>query len=165
VAGQTSKKRKAPKSKRTKAAKPQSKAESKSAAKPKGGVVGETVADTGKKVADTGKKVGKAGRKVAGRARLPLVAGGAALVGAAGGAAIAAARANGGRAHARRAPRPHVSRKDIARTADRLAAAGEQIGRFSTGFRELRHDGHATTDQGRHRSPIEIVLDGLTARR
>jgi len=123
------------------------------------------VEDAGQKVGDAGQRAGHATAKAASKAKIPLIAGGAALVGAASGAAIAAARSRGSKVLGVPMPKTKVKirTKDLARTADRVASAGEQIGRLSTGLRELQGTGHSNGNS-RHRSPIEVVLQGLTRR-
>jgi len=127
--------------------------------------VRETVEDAGQKVGDAGQRAGHATAKAASKAKIPLIAGGAALVGAAGGAAVAAARSRGSKVLGVSIPKTKVKirTKDLARTADRVASAGEQIGRLSTSLRELQGTGYSNGNN-RHRSPIEVVLQGLTRR-
>jgi len=83
----------------------------------------------------------------AGKAKLPLLAGGAALAGVAGGAALGARQA---RRH------PH----GFAKAAKGVGALGVQAGHLAS---ELQRNREATN--GQHRSPLEVVLEGLTARR
>jgi hypothetical protein len=56
-----------------------------------------------------------------------------------------------------------ISSKDVVKSADKVARAGEKIGRLSTGFREIQ--GTSDLSNGNDRSPIEVVLQGLTRRR
>ena len=117
----------------------------------------------GEAVGDAGQSAGHAVSEAASKAKVPLIAGGAALLGAASGVAItAAARSNGTRVLGVKPPKPKIKGRDIARTADRMASAGEQIGRLSSGFRELQ--GSSQNGGRRRRSPIEVVLEGLTSR-
>ena len=83
----------------------------------------------------------------ASKAKLPLLAGGAALAGVAGGAALGARQA---RRH------PH----GFAKAAKGVGALGVQAGHLAS---ELQRNREATN--GQHRSPLEVVLEGLTARR
>jgi hypothetical protein len=83
----------------------------------------------------------------AGKAKVPLIAGGAALAGVAGGAALGARQA---RRH------PHA----FAKAAKGVGALGIQAGHLAS---ELQRNREATN--GQHRSPLEVVLEGLTARR
>jgi hypothetical protein len=86
----------------------------------------------------------------AGKAKLPLIASGVALAGVAGGAALGARQA---RRH------PH----GFAKAAKGVGALGVQAGHLAS---ELQRNREATNGNGsKHRSPIEIVLEGLTARR
>jgi len=111
---------------------------------------GETVEGTAK---GAGRKVGRA----AGKAKVPLVAGGAALAGAAGGIAALSARHN----HRRRGL-GGVSSKDLKKAAKKATDVGAQVGEIAL---EVRRARERTNGHGAHRSPIEVVLQGLTARR
>src|SRR5881394_68076 len=83
----------------------------------------------------------------ASKAKLPLLAGGAALAGVAGGAALGARQA---RRH------PH----GFAKAAKGVGALGVQAGHLAS---DLQRNREGTN--GQHRSPLEVVLEGLTARR
>lgn len=110
---------------------------------------GETVEETAK---DAGRKVGRA----AGKAKVPLVAGGAALAGVAGGMAALSARHN----HRRRGL-AGVSSKDLKKAAKKATDVGAQVGEIAI---EVRRARERTNGNGAHRSPIEVVLQGLTSR-
>jgi hypothetical protein len=84
----------------------------------------------------------------AGRAKVPLIASGAALAGAAGGAALGARQA-----------RRH--RRGLAKTAKGVGTLSAQVGHLAY---ELQRNREATNGNS-HRSPLEVVLEGLTARR
>jgi hypothetical protein len=79
-----------------------------------------------------------------GRAKVPLIAGGAAIAGAAGGLAVGVRR---GRSSSRGA-----------KAAKQLGTLGSQIGSLANELRQAR-------ENDVHRSPVEVVLEGLTARR
>lgn len=98
-------------------------------------------------VGDTAAKATGAVGTAAGKAKVPLIAGGAALAGVAGGAALGARQA-------RRHPR------GFAKAAKGVGALGVQAGHLAS---ELQRNREATN--GRHRSPLEVLLEGLTARR
>jgi hypothetical protein len=98
-------------------------------------------------VGDTAAKATSAVGTAAGKAKVPLIAGGAALAGVAGGAALGAHQA-----------RRH--RRGLAKTARGMGALGVQVGHLAS---ELQRNREATN--GQHRSPLEVVLEGLTARR
>jgi hypothetical protein len=87
--------------------------------------------------------VGSAAKK----ATVPLVAGGAAIVGAAGGMAL-------GVRQARRS-----NRHNLAKAARGVGTFGTQMGRLASEIHQARESGN-----GKHRSPVEVVLEGLTAR-
>lgn len=121
--------------------------------------VRNAVGDVGGKAKDAGKTVGKAASK----ARVPLVAGGAALAGAAGGMALSAAKKGrkGGFAKAMsRRPKVKVDSKDVARAAKGVGSFSAQVSEIAGGLESA-----ASGRNGKHRSPIEVVLQGLTARR
>ena len=115
-------------------------------------------------VGGAGKSVGKAASK----AKVPLVASGAAVAGAAGGLALAASKGgkkNGlGKAMARRpkikAPKIKVDSKDVAKAAKGVGNFSAQVSEIAGGLETA-----ASGKNGKHSSPIEVVLQGLTARR
>jgi hydroxymethylglutaryl-CoA reductase len=86
---------------------------------------------------------------------MPLVAGGAAIAGAAGGFALAASRQG--------------RRRAIQIRSGDLAKAAKEVGNFSAHVAELASElqraRESAAANGKHRSPIEVVLQGLTARR
>jgi hypothetical protein len=154
----SSKPKKARSSSSTSARKPRTssnRSKANSTSKPKGLVdktkaAGETVEETAK---DAGRKVGR----VAGKAKVPLVAGGAALAGAAGGMAALSARQN----HRHRGL-GGVNSKDLKKAAKKAGDVGAQVGEIAL---EVRRARERTNGHGAHRSPIEVVLQGLTSRR
>jgi len=103
-------------------------------------------------VKDTGGRVGRG----ASRAKVPLMAGGAALVGAAGGIALGARQAH------HKSGLKGVGSKDLVKAAKKAGEVGAQIGEVALEVRRAREtsNGIGTT----HRSPIEVVLQGLTSR-
>ncbi len=110
-------------------------------------------------VKDAGQAVGRA----ASRAKVPLVAGGAALAGAAGGLALGmhqGRRRNGIVAPHR--PQLKVNSHDLAKAAKEVGTFGAQMGQLAS---ELQRNREAANGGGKHRSPLEVVLEGLTARR
>ncbi len=127
-----------------------------------GGSPVETVKSTiGSGASTVGNAVGTAARK----GRTPLIAGGAALTGLAGGLAVASA--------SRRSRRkvlgvPMPKRGSVTRTTGNLASTAEQIGSLGRNVGQLATEMRRMREQGesaQRRSPIEVVLDGLTARR
>jgi hypothetical protein len=153
-------------SKRSSPKKTQARSKSKAVAANSGGsngttrikAVRETVGHTAK---DAGKTVGKAASK----AKTPLLAGGAALAGAAGGMALNAMRSR----HSHKVlgvkmPQPKrvkVRSRDVARAAKEVGSFGQHVGELATELRHAREE----SGNGKHRSPVEVVLDGLTSRR
>jgi hypothetical protein len=99
---------------------------------------------------------------VAGKAKLPLVASGAALAGVAGGVALATSRkGHRGGIGALRKPKIKVDTGDVARVAKEVGSFSTQVGELAG---ELQRNREAAHD-GKHRSPIEVALHGLTSRR
>ena len=123
--------------------------------------VRHVVGDAGDKAKSAGKTVGKA----AGKAKVPLVAGGAALAGAAGGMALAASkkgRKSGLAKAMTRRPKIKVKMdsKDVAKAAKGVGNFSAQVSEIAGGVETA-----AGGRNGKHRSPVEVVLQGLTARR
>jgi hypothetical protein len=108
----------------------------------------ETVEETAK---DAGGAVGRAVSK----ARVPLMAGGAALAAGAGGLALGTRQAH------RKGGLGGVSSKDLAKAARKAGDVGAQVGEIALEVRRARQSGNGHV----HRSPIEVVLQGLTSRR
>ena len=131
----------------------------------------DTVASGAK---SAGSAVGGAAQTVGGvaqRAKGPAMAGGAALAGLAGGIVLAT---RGGRRKVLGVPVPGTRRplvkvkarrskvqgKDLLKAAGEVGSAGRQVGELASEMRLVRE----RMDSRRRRSPIEVVLDGLTAR-
>ncbi|MET0557313.1 MAG: hypothetical protein ABW065_01400 [Solirubrobacterales bacterium] len=122
--------------------------------------VEEKAKDVGKGVGQAGKEVGRAVKK----ARVPLLASGAAIAGAAGGAVLASRQAHrhGGITKAVR----KIEGEDVVRAARRVGDVSARVGQFAADFQRAREASNgAGNGNGKHRSPIEVVLQGLTARR
>jgi len=100
-------------------------------------------------VEETAKDAGQTVSSAASKAKVPLLASGAALAGAAGGMVLGA----------RQARRHHHG--DFSRAAKEVGNFGTQVGRLAS---EL-HQAREAASNGKHRSPVEVVLEGLTARR
>jgi hypothetical protein len=95
--------------------------------------------------------------RAASKAKVPLMAGGAALAAGAGGLALGARQAH------RRSGLGGVSSKDLAKAARKAGNVGAQVGEIAL---EVRRARESTNGNGKvHRSPIEVVLQGLTSRR
>lgn len=107
-------------------------------------------------VEETAKDAGGAVGRAASKAKVPLMAGGAALAGAAGGIALGTHQAH------RKNGLGGVSSKDLAKAAKKVGNVGAQVGEVAL---EVRRAREATNGNGHaHRSPIEVVLQGLTSR-
>jgi hypothetical protein len=130
------------------------KAKASSNSKPKA-LVDKSKAAAGS-VEETAKDAGSTIGRVAGRAKVPLMAGGAALAGAAGGIALGASQAH------RKSGLSKISGKDLAKAAKKAGDVGAQVGEIALEVRRARETGG--NGNGRHRSPIEVVLQGLTSR-
>jgi hypothetical protein len=132
----------------------------KAASKPNGlmdktKAAGATVEETAK---DAGRKVGR----VASKAKVPLMAGGAALAGAGAGMAALSARQGHHRHRGLGKALGGVNSKDLKKAAKKAGDVGAQVGEIAL---EVRRARERTNSNGAHRSPIEVVLQGLTARR
>jgi hypothetical protein len=110
------------------------------------------------------KDAGQAMSGAASKAKTPLVAGGAALAGAAGGIALGvhqARRHRGVGMAVPRRPQVKVNSHDLARVAKEVGAFGAQMGHLASELQRAREAANST----QRRSPLEVVLEGLTARR
>jgi hypothetical protein len=58
-------------------------------------------------------------------------------------------------------PRRHSVAKDVVKAAGQMGNAGRQMAELATEVRLARQQ----LDSGRRRSPVEVVLEGLTSRR
>jgi hypothetical protein len=114
-------------------------------------------------VAEGAQNGGKAVSTLGGKVKGPAFAAGAALAGLAGGMALQSKRDSG-----RKVLGIPVGngKGDVARN---LADAGQSVGRFTENLgafaAEMRKTREAIDDRSKHRSPIEVVLQALTARR
>ena len=92
-----------------------------------------------------------------------LAAGGAALAGLAGGMAVQSKRDSGRKILGMRLG------NNVGKAGKDLADAGQSVGRFSENLgefaAEMRKTREAIDNGAKHRSPVEVVLQALTARR
>jgi hypothetical protein len=115
-------------------------------------------------VEKTGKKVGRNVGKAASKAKAPLLASGAALAGAAGGLAIGTMRSH--RSHrglvsrALQPKRVKISSQDIAKAARGIGTVSQHVADLTSEI-----NGKQRAKNGKRKSPVEVVLEGLTARR
>lgn len=157
---QAARKRAKPKATKAKSQKAKPRSQSKPAEAV--GVVEEKAKAAEEKAVDAGRSVGRAVKK----ARVPLLAGGAVIAGAAGGAALASRQSHrhrgfaDGIAHGVR----KIDPDDVAKAAKRVGDATARVGRFAADFQRARESSDGAGN-GKHRSPVEVVLQGLTARR
>jgi hypothetical protein len=117
--------------------------------------VENTAQQAGGTLSDASQSVGKAARK----AKTPLIAGGAAVAGAAGGLALGARQAR--KSKGLRRPKVKIRSRDLARAARDVGQFGMDVGQLAGELRKNRETANGST----HRSPVEVVLDGLTHRR
>lgn len=132
----------------------QSKARSNSQGKAKAVLQGKPRA-AGEAVEETAKDAGRAVGRAASKAKVPLVAGGAALAAAAGGMALGAHQAR------RHRGIKGLHSEDVAKAARKAGDVGMRLGEVAVEVRRARNSSNGRT----RRSPIEVVLEGLTARR
>jgi hypothetical protein len=122
-------------------------------------------------VGDKAKSAGQGVGKVASKAKVPLVAGGAAIAGAGGAMALAAA-SKGGRknkvgmkslkAAMPKKPKVKIKSGDLVKAAKEVGKVSAQVGEIANGIERAQE---SSNGNGKHRSPVEVVLQGLTARR
>jgi len=118
-----------------------------------------------KVVRDAVSSAGKEAGHVAGKAKLPLLAGGAAVVGTVGGIAIGASR-SGDKLLGVKLPKPKrvkLRSRDLSKVAKEVGHFGESVGELTTELKRARQG--LADGEGKHNSPLEILLSGLTARR
>lgn len=119
-------------------------------------------------VEHTAKDAGQAVGRAASKAKVPLMTGGAALMGAAGGMALGMRTRRNGRIgkmishrpQVKVGPKVKVKSSDLAKAARDVGSFGAQMGHLASELQQAREGSN-----GKHRSPLEVVLEGLTARR
>ncbi len=119
----------------------------------------------GKAVGSAGKDAGHATGEAARKARIPLLAGGAAIAGTVGGVVLGATR-SGGKVLGVKLPAPKrvkIRSSDLAKAAKEVGRFGENVGDLTTELRRAREG--LANGNGKHNSPIEVLLKGLTNRR
>jgi hypothetical protein len=137
----------------------------------------DTLATAGKSTKDTLATASKTAASAVGgaaqKAKGPAMAGGAALAGLAGGVVLATRggprRVLGVPVPGTRRPlvkvkrprRTRVAGKDLLKAAGDVGSAGRQVGQLANEMRLVREQ----MDSRRRRSPVEVVLEGLTSRR
>jgi hypothetical protein len=115
--------------------------------------VEDTAKHAGHSVGDAASSVGRAASK----AKTPLLAGSAAVAGVAGGIALG----RSSKARPRR-PKVKIDSHDLAKAAKEVGQFGIDVGQLAS---ELRRNREAAHGHGaKKRSPIEVVLEGLTSR-
>lgn len=144
--------------------KSKAKSKPKSGSRPKakstsGGSNGSRAKSALESVEQTAKGAGGTVGKAASKAKLPLVAGGAAIAGAVGGMAAGVHQARRHKGLGGAMPQVKISSRDLASAAKQVGTFGAQVGRLATELQQAREA------NGKQRSPVEVVLDGLTARR
>lgn len=123
------------------------------------------VGDGAKAVRDAVGSAGKEAGHAVSKAKIPLLAGGAAVVGTVGGIALGASR-SGDKVLGVKLPKPKrvkLRSKDLSKVAKEVGRFGENVGELTA---ELKHAREGLADgEGKHNSPIEVLLNGLTSRR
>lgn len=115
-----------------------------------------------KAVESSTKEAGQVVSKVASNAKTPLLASGAALAGAAGGLAIGTMRSR----HKvlglemPQGKRVKIRSRDVAKAAREVGTLSQHVAELATELRRAREN----SNDGKRRSPVEVVLNGLTAR-
>jgi hypothetical protein len=136
------------------------------------GAVKERLESTRETVTGGAQSAGHAIGSAASKAKGPALAGGAALAGLVGGMTIAS---RGARRRVLGLPIPRTRRpliqvkrptrvnttRDLMKAAGHMGNAGRQMAELASEVRLARQE----MGNGRRRSPVEVVLDGLTARR
>jgi hypothetical protein len=134
--------------------------------------VRETVSTGAHTIANGAQQTGHAIGEAASKAKGPALTGGAALAGLVGGVALAA---RSGRRKVLGVPIPGTRRplvqiktprrnnvaKDVVKAAGNMGKAGGQMAELASEVRQAREQ----LDARQRRSPIEVVLQGLTSRR
>jgi thiamine pyrophosphate-dependent acetolactate synthase large subunit-like protein len=92
------------------------------------------------------------------KAKTPLIASGAAVAGAAGGLALGVRQAR--KSHLMSRPKVKIDSHDLAKAAKSMGRFGMEVGELASELRKNREE----TDSAKKRSPVEVVLDGLTHR-
>jgi hypothetical protein len=118
--------------------------------------VEETAKHAGNSVGDAASTVGRAASK----AKTPLVASGAAIAGVAGGIALGARQTR--RSKLLRGPKVKIDSRHLAKAAKEVGQFGVDVGQLATELRRNREQANGTRSHSR--SPIEVVLQGLTSR-
>jgi HAMP domain-containing protein len=112
------------------------------------------------------KDAGQAVSRAASNAKTPLLASGAALAGAAGGLALGTMRSRRSHSHKvlgiemPQGKRVKIRSRDVAKAAREVGALSQHVAELATELRRAREN----TNEGKRRSPVEVVLNGLTAR-
>lgn len=112
--------------------------------------VEETAKHAGLSVGDAASTVGRAASK----AKTPLLAGSAAVAGVAGGIALG----RNSKARPRR-PKVKINSHDLAKAAKEVGQFGVDVGQLASELQRNREAAHGA----KRRSPIEVVLEGLTS--
>lgn len=127
--------------------------------------VEETAKHAGHSVGDAASSVGR----VASKAKTPLLAGSAAVAGVAGGLALGARQTRHSKTKMLprrqvkilpRRPKVKIDSGDLAKAAKEVGQFGMDVGQLASELRRNREAAGGT----KHRSPIEVVLQGLTNR-
>ncbi len=101
---------------------------------------------------------------IASKLKVPAIATGAAAAGLAGGLALAGRRSPSKLLGVRLPGSSAPTSQNLAEAAKQIGSFGERVGELATEIRTVRQGVANAKDQDQKRSPIEVVLQGLTAR-
>jgi len=130
-----------------------------------GNGISHGVGDGAKAVRDAVGSAGKGAGHAVSKAKVPLLAGGAAVVSTVGGIALGANR-SGDKVLGIKLPktkRVKLRSKDLSKVAKEVGRFGENVGELTTELKQAREG--LVNGEGKHNSPIEVLLNGLTSRR
>ncbi len=102
--------------------------------------------------------------RIASKLKVPAIATGAAAAGLAGGLALAGRRSPRKLLGVRLPGSAAPTSQNLAEAAKQIGSFGERVGELATEIRTVRQGVANAKDQDQKRSPIEVVLQGLTAR-
>jgi hypothetical protein len=123
--------------------------------------IGETAKQAGHSAGNAASTVGRAASK----AKTPLLASGAAIAGVAGGVALGTRQTRRSKLLQRRpkvkiGPKVKIDSHDLAKAAKEVGQLGVDVGQLASELRRNRE----VANGAKRRSPIEVVLQGLTSR-
>jgi hypothetical protein len=151
---------------RSSAKKPASRSSSKVGKSKAGGAKAKAAAAVDKVEKTVERTVHSSNGHVASKAKVPLLAGGAVIAGTVGGVLLGASQ-SGRKVFGVNLPHPKrmqvkLKSRDFANAAKDVGRFGENVGELAT---ELKRAREGLAGDGKHASPIEVLLRGLSHRR